>query len=377
MIPSVVASQIKNCVADYLRTTFHPTTSGFENLIHDFLREPDQYYKGPYISLGLPFQASDSPSEPFPEIPLGFQPHRHQAQAFERLTAPRYQSTIVATGTGSGKTECFLLPILDYCRQQSPQPGIKAILIYPMNALATDQAKRIARLIEQQPSLKGKVTAGLYVGDQEEHPTKVMTAEQIITDRYSLRESPPDILLTNYKMLDLLLLQPANQKIWQQNQPETLRYLVVDEFHTFDGAQGTDLACLLRRLKYRLSTPVNHLVCVGTSATLGSAESQQEMMHYAESIFQEPFRGEALITESRLTVQEFLQAGDLLDFLMVPTPGPDKFQQLSPEHYSNPQAFIQAQAQLWLGLTSPPEDMNQEPTLAWEHPGFALSINTG
>jgi DEAD/DEAH box helicase domain-containing protein len=88
MIPSVVDSQIKNCVADYLRTTFHPTTSGFENLIHHFLQTPNQYYRGPYINIGLPFRPSDREGEPFPEIPLGFQPHRHQEKAFQRLSPP-------------------------------------------------------------------------------------------------------------------------------------------------------------------------------------------------------------------------------------------------------------------------------------------------
>ena len=182
-----------------------------------------------------------------------------------------------------------------------------------MNALATDQAKRIAQLIDKHPSLQGKVTAGLYVGDQEDKPMLVMSEKQIITDRYTLRNSPPDILLTNYKMLDLLLMQPENQTLWRNNKSETLRYLVVDEFHTFDGAQGTDLACLLRRLKHRLKTPENHLVCVGTSATLGSEETRKEMVHYAQDIFQEIFDPESLITESRLAVKEFLKLDEVED----------------------------------------------------------------
>ncbi|MFM1843296.1 MAG: hypothetical protein RLZZ490_2038, partial [Cyanobacteriota bacterium] len=369
MIPSVVASQIKNCVADYLRTTFQPTTPGFTDFIDRFLATPDQLYKGPYINIGLPFQPSNHPGEFFPEIPLGFHPHRHQAIAFERLSPPNYQSTIVATGTGSGKTECFLLPILEHCRQQRREQGIKAILIYPMNALATDQAKRLARLIYQQPALKGNVTAGLYVGDQESNPTQVMTPEQIITDRYALRTSPPDILLTNYKMLDLLLMKPEHQGLWRYNQPGTLRYLVVDEFHTFDGAQGTDLACLLRRLKHHLQTPTNHLTCVGTSATLGSAETQQEMMHYAEAIFQEVFTTDSLVTESRLTVQEFLQpekGQDFVDFLMVSPPGKDHWPQLQPQQYDDPQAFLITQAQLWLQQYCPPIEKEGTISTDWQ-----------
>ncbi|MCK5323704.1 MAG: DEAD/DEAH box helicase [Desulfobulbaceae bacterium] len=76
----------------------------------------------------------------FPDLPMPYPPYLHQEKSFDRLAGPSPKSTIVATGTGSGKTECFLYPILDYCYQHRGEPGIKAILIYPMNALATDQA---------------------------------------------------------------------------------------------------------------------------------------------------------------------------------------------------------------------------------------------
>lgn len=343
MIPSVVATQVRNCVADYLQTTFRPTTPGFDGLIDRFLTEPDHVCRGPYISIGLPFRTGTG-TTPFPEIPLGFTPHLHQERAFRRLSPPYYQSTLIATGTGSGKTECFLLPLLEHCRQQQGEPGIKAILIYPMNALATDQAKRIADIIHTTPALS-HLTAGLYIGDQDDTPTARMSANKVITDKRIIRESPPDILLTNYKMLDYLLVQPDAQKLWQYNQPDTLRYIVVDEFHTFDGAQGTDLACLLRRLKHRLKTPKNHLACVGTSATLGSTASQEDMLNYASTIFQEPFTEGALIQEDRLTAAEFLQ-DSLLNVL--PVPGLDAIAQLNPDSYTTPEAYIQTQAALWL-----------------------------
>jgi DEAD/DEAH box helicase domain-containing protein len=343
VIPSVVATQVRNCVSDYLHTTFRPTTPGFDGLIDRFLAEPDHVCRGPYVSIGLPFRAGVG-STPFREIPLNFTPHLHQERAFGRLSPPYYQSTLIATGTGSGKTECFLLPLLEHCRQQQGELGIKAILIYPMNALASDQAKRIAGLIHNTPALQG-ITAGLYIGDQDETPTAMMSADKIITDKRIIRESPPDILLTNYKMLDYLLVQPDAQKLWRHQQPDTLRYIVVDEFHTFDGAQGTDLACLLRRLKHRLKTPVSHLACVGTSATLGSNASQVDMLNYAATIFQEPFLDGALIQEDRLTAAEFLQEA-LLNVL--PVPGLEAIAQLNPDSYTTPEAYIRAQATLWL-----------------------------
>ena len=202
-------------------------------------------------------------------MPLGFTPYRHQRLAFDRLAGG--QSTVIATGTGSGKTECFLYPVLDHCRRQAGIPGVKAIFIYPMNALASDQARRIAGIVHRTPSLRGKVTAGLYVGEAGASPRERMAADHLIENRAVLRERPPDILLTNYKMLDLLLTRPVDFPLWRHNTGGVLRYLVVDELHTFDGAQGTDLACLIRRLRARLQAD-DGLICAGTSATIGGAE---------------------------------------------------------------------------------------------------------
>lgn len=275
---------------------------------------------------------------------MKFTPHLHQESAFHRLKSPNYQSTLVATGTGSGKTECYMIPILDYCYQNYRERGIKAILIYPMNALATDQAKRLAGLIWHNPHLKGKVTAGLYVGDTEREPKTTMGEDFVITDKNLLRKYPPDILLTNYKMLDYLLIRPSNQTIWGKNTPETLRYLVVDEIHTFDGAQGTDLACLIRRLKARLKTPHQHLTCVGTSATLGGQNSKQEMLHYAQTIFNESFNESAIIEEDRLSSAEFL-ANALIDYPLLPTS--EDLLRLHTADYPSLADYIRSHFQLW------------------------------
>src|SRR5699024_7185724 len=143
---------------------------------------------------------------PFRNIELPFPaPYRHQKRAFQRLSIDNPKPTIVATGTGSGKTEAFLLPILDYCASKAGQQGIKAIFIYPMNALANDQAERIAKNIYQNEATRGKVRAGLYIGRGRKGKAaeqSTMTAEKLITDRDVMQEDPPDILLTNYKMLD-------------------------------------------------------------------------------------------------------------------------------------------------------------------------------
>ena len=112
------------------------------------------------------------------------------------------------------------------------------------------------------------MTAGLYVGEGDATGRERMAPDHLVESRDMLRQQPPDILLTNYKMLDLLLTRPMDFPLWQHNAAGTLRFLVVDELHTFDGAQGTDLACLIRRLRTRLQAHEG-LVCVGTSATIG------------------------------------------------------------------------------------------------------------
>ena len=361
MIPSVIASEIRTSVSDFLKTTFNPSTPGFTDIMSRFLKGEEACFKGPYLSIGLPFRPGTAGPDYFPAVPMAFPPHNHQQKAFDRLKSPFYQPTLIATGTGSGKTECFLQPILDHCHQHRDTPGIKALLIYPMNALATDQAKRIAKAIYRNPVLNGHVTAGLFVGESDRQPKMVMSEAHIITDKELLRHSPPDILLTNYKMLDYLLLRPRDKRLWSNNQPDTLRYLVVDEIHTFDGAQGTDLACLIRRLKARLGTPENHLACVGTSATLGGPENKKTMASYANRVFGEKrFGSDSIIEEDRLSTDEFVTqivGHDLVSFLLEKVksdlPGMEDFPKLDSSRYNSLEDYLRAQHQLWLGRPIP------------------------
>ena len=350
MIPSILSRQLRQGVSDFLKTTFPVSTPFFNGIVERLLNSKGGVFKGPYLSIQLPFLQGIKGPDYFPEIPMEFTPHLHQEQAFERLAGETLRSTIVATGTGSGKTECFLYPILNHCYRHRGEPGIKAILIYPMNALATDQAGRIAGTVFDNPNLKGNVTAGLYVGQKESEPQMVMSREGIITNKDTLRLKPPDILLTNYKMLDYLLIRPKDFPLWQNNGPETLRYLVVDELHTFDGAQGTDLACLIRRLKARLATPGKHLCCVGTSATLGSSKEQGALLGYAEQVFGEPFDRDAVIHESRISAGEFLEKSLITRIDLVPA---EKAATLDPQIYEDYRGYVTAQYALWFETVIP------------------------
>lgn len=343
MNPSVLAQQLQQAVSDYLRLSFETTTPFFDGLLERFLTTPGLLAKGPYLSIKLPFEKGAGKADFFPDVPLGFPPHKHQEIAFQRIGV-EFKSTLVATGTGSGKTECFQLPILNYCYQQRHKQGIKAILIYPMNALASDQAERLAKAIYDNPTLKGKVTAGIYVGDKEKNAATFMDREHLISDKETLRNNPPDILLTNYKMLDFLLIRAKDYSLWALNNEDTLKYLVVDELHTFDGAQGTDLACLIRRLKARLDTPKQHLVCVGTSATLGGQDVGQNLIGYASAVFDEHFDDQSVITEYRQSLGDYLASSPVEH---IRYPSLENLEALKADHYSDLDSYALAQARLW------------------------------
>src|SRR5690606_25458167 len=169
--------------------------------------------KGPYVRLRLPFRPAEPGWRESLEWYGGFDPpYGHQAAAFARLSSladgrPRRPlPTLVTTGTGSGKTEAFLYPILDHVlrARRDGVRGTKALILYPMHALANDQALRLTQLLTSDPDLS-HVTAAPYTGQQGPQRTRV-SADGLITDRHVIRDEAPDILLTNYKMLDQLLL---------------------------------------------------------------------------------------------------------------------------------------------------------------------------
>lgn len=346
MLPSILAKQLQKGIGDYIETTFPMTNEPFKGSVQKMLANKGSVYHEPYIAVRLPFRVAAEMPTCFEAIHPAYLPYVHQQKAFERLIGDDGRSTLVATGTGSGKTECFLYPILEYCYQHRGERGIKALIIYPMNALATDQAKRIAEMIYGSDELHGNVTVGMYVGGQEHTPARTMSEHGVITDHETMLNNAPDILMTNYKMLDYLLVRPKDTLLWQDNDSETLKYIAVDELHTFDGAQGTDLACLLRRLKRRLGIYDGYLCCIGTSATMGSKENNNNILNYAEEIFDEPFDKDAIITEDRLSAQEFFAGADVTEFAMPTAEQAVELEKLSAE--DEPSAYLQSAVKDWL-----------------------------
>ncbi|MDN3688235.1 DEAD/DEAH box helicase [Cyclobacterium jeungdonense] len=348
------AIEIKESILAYLKATFTFQDKKVHQAFYDFITHPvEGIFKGPYISLRLPFVKANP--EEIAHIPLTIKPdwppYDHQVKAWHRLSTEdkKPEPTLITTGTGSGKTESFLFPVLDYCYHQQNRFGIKVIILYPMNALATDQAERLAEFIHQDERLKGKITAGLFIGegkDNKNFPT-TMGPKNIIENRETILGSPPDILLTNFKMLDYALMKANYHDLWAGNfqDPTLLQFLVLDELHTYDGAQGTDVANLIRRLKLKINVPKNHLCPVGTSATIGSGpDAPQLLAEYASKVFGEAIESECVISEKRQQIEDFFEA---IDGLRDQNPSIKALKDGSPAPDEPFEVFVQKQLQIW------------------------------
>ncbi|MBD0417913.1 DEAD/DEAH box helicase [Streptomyces sp. TRM S81-3] len=326
MKPTLAAAQLRGSLTQYLTTTYALADDDTRHALERFLGDPESgIFRGPYLRIRTPFHQADGEWERSVEWRPGFTPWRHQARAWQRLSTlggKDAEPTLVTTGTGSGKTESFLVPVLDHCRRQKAlgRRGVKAVLLYPMNALATDQAGRISDFLSA-PDL-AQVTAGLYIGDRPD-----TDFQRVMTRREEMRAAPPDVLITNYKMLDLLLQRGEDRALWQG---ADVTYVVLDEFHTYDGAQGTDVAMLLRRLATavgaaRPGRPLGRICPVATSATLGEGRSgdasARGILDVAEQVFGMPFPESAVIGEERMTAEEFT---GVVDYTLPEPPTPQE-----------------------------------------------------
>ena len=183
--------------------------------------------------------------------------HRHQRQAIE--VARSGQSYVLTTGTGSGKSLAYIVPIVDHVLRQPRTPGVKAIIVYPMNALANSQLGELEKFLRYG------------YGDGHEPVTFARyTGQERGEERDRILANPPDILLTNYVMLELVLTRPE-ERARLVKAAKGLQFLVLDELHTYRGRQGADVAMLVRRVREACSSP--QLQCVGTSATMSSGGS--------------------------------------------------------------------------------------------------------
>ena len=185
--------------------------------------------------------------------PLRLYVHQRQAIDF----AARRESYVVTTGTGSGKSLSFFIPIVDRIvreKEKDPTPRTRAIIIYPMNALANSQYEEMRKFLWDYTDETLPVTIKRYTGQ-----------ERTTEERDAIRNNPPDILLTNYMMLDLILTRRNEDRLVVEH-CNGLEFLVLDELHSYRGRQGADIAMLVRRLKTQTNS--QSLLCIGTSATM-------------------------------------------------------------------------------------------------------------
>lgn len=310
--PMHAAERLERSYRSYLASSLRFAHPSLQEQFEEQMLRSGLLAKGPFLEAAPPYVAgktlkelasegvvcSDllSLSEDLPaERPL----YAHQESAIRGAAAGRNQ--VIVTGTGSGKTECFLIPILDHLLRQRAAgnlgPGVRALILYPMNALANDQLKRLRGLLASAPEL----TFGRYTGETKQkqqealqewgrqHPNQAPLPNELLS-REEIRERPPHILLTNYAMLEYLLLRPADASLFEGMFGQTWSHLVIDEAHLYSGTLGTEIAYLIRRLKARLGIQRGRLRCFATSATIGSSDDDlQQVARFASDLFGEPF----------------------------------------------------------------------------------------
>lgn len=201
------------------------------------------------------FQAGKAEGKPQP-----LHLYAHQLEALAK--GQNRQSYVVTTGTGSGKSLSFFIPIIDRilkAREQDPAPRTRAIVIYPMNALANSQLEELDKFLHG------------YLKEERPFTVKRYTGQESAAERDAIADNPPDILLTNFMMLELILTRYEEVDRRVVDHCRGLEFLVLDELHTYRGRQGADVALLVRRLRERLVA--DNLVCIGTSATMSSTGS--------------------------------------------------------------------------------------------------------
>ncbi len=236
-------------------------------------------------------------------IGVAAQLHKHQQDAIS--IAQKRESYVLTTGTGSGKSLSYILPIVDHvlkAKESNPKPSIKAVIIYPMNALVNSQLEELDKFLGHYGSNK-PVTYGRYTGQEKSEERQAMAA------------NPPDIILTNFMMLELLMTRQDDLDRTVMHAAQGLEFLVLDELHTYRGRQGADVAMLIRRVREALNSEV---LCIGTSATMASdgtlAARNATVAQVASKLFGSRVKPENIITETlqRQTPRETQPDADTL-----------------------------------------------------------------
>lgn len=300
--PVVLSRAIKDTFADYIATTLSIADERYASLLKRELRKDGNISKGPYLELGDAYKTGktireliiDGVMSPlFERFGQGFKLDRplyiHQDLAVR--AAANGDNIIVTTGTGSGKTECFLLPIVNTLLKEQEvakrlDDGVRAIVIYPMNALINDQVKRLRAIFADSD-----ITFGVYNGNTEQtekaarlmyrntYKLEPMPNERVSRD--AMREKPPHILITNYSMLEYMCIRPNDDAVFHNAK---LRFVVLDEAHIYKGATGIEASMLVRRMETKLTAKGHSPQYILTSATLGDENSNPQIFAFGEKL---------------------------------------------------------------------------------------------
>ena len=310
--PRKASEEIKNEFISYITTTY-----SFYNpsLRKQFAEELKKIVSaGPYVEVSSIFKTGNSISDLCrkgilsnlffdlekdkvglkPILPLDRPLYAHQEKSIRSIVSGN--NVVITTGTGSGKTNCFLIPVINELLREKEKgtlgPGIRALFIYPMNALANDQLKNIRKLLMDYPD----ITFGVYNGGTEQKDDeaidvyKAMFVNEDISklrnplpnellSREQMKRTPPNILFTNYAMLEHLLFRPSDDVLFQRSD---FKFVVLDEAHIYSGATGIETAILLRRLRARISQSNPQFIL--TSATLGGKSADDDIVTFARNL---------------------------------------------------------------------------------------------
>ncbi len=316
--PLETTEKIRSTYINYLKTIKPFQDEKLREEFAQAIEAQDMLVKGPLLQIALPYLKDRSIHDLVDEGVLSprFEQlcsnalqydrplYAHQVKAIRKAVSGR--NLVVSTGTGSGKTEAFLIPILDFLlREQDAgtlsQPGVRALLLYPMNALANDQMKRLRRILENYPA----ITFGRYINVQETPETQAQAKagfknmygdsepdiDNELKSREEMHATPPHLLATNYAMLEYLLLRPNATNLFDGETGTHWHFIVLDEAHVYDGANATEIAMLLRRLQDRVAGDKHGKIKgIATSATLGAGvKDYSEVAKFATNLFNKSF----------------------------------------------------------------------------------------
>jgi DEAD/DEAH box helicase domain-containing protein len=235
-------------------------------------------------------------------FPADRRPFVHQLAAWRALQEQDCRSVLVHTGTASGKTECFLVPVLNDLAKElrtnaGPLVGVRALMLYPLNALIESQRERLDAWTH---AFGDRLRYGLYNGmtPEERQSQEQLRTPNWVQSRKGLRASPPPILVTNATMLEYMLVRAADRPLLEQSKGQ-LRWVILDEAHTYLGSAAAEISLLLRRVMAAFQVDPKNVRFIATSATVGSA-SDQELREYLASLAGAPVENVNVIGGRRI-----------------------------------------------------------------------------